>query len=51
MVGDDGNRMCGFLEILIPFLQCQDHCKEFAIIDIVVSLGGGEGVEVVSTGV
>ena len=49
MVSDGGDRMCGSLEVLTPFLQCQDYCKELTIIDIVVSLGGGEGMRVVNT--
>ena len=40
MVGDDGDGMCSPLEILASFLQCQDYCKEFTIIDVIVVLGG-----------
>ena len=39
MVGDDGNGMCSSLKILVPVLQGQDHCEEFAVIDIIVVLG------------
>ena len=38
MVGDDGDRMGGSLDVLLPFLQHKDHGKEFAIIDVVVPL-------------
>ena len=38
MVGDDGDRMGGSLDILLPFFQCEDYGKEFSIIDVVVSL-------------
>ena len=39
MVCDDGDRMCGSLKVLMPFLQGKDYCKEFTIIDVVVALG------------
>ena len=39
MVGDDGDRMGGSLDILFPFFQCKDHSEEFTIIDVVVSFG------------
>ena len=49
MIGDDGNRVCGFLEILVPFFQSQDYRKEFMVIDVIVVLCGGEGVGEVCT--
>ena len=45
MVGDDGDRVCNSLKILA------DYCKKLTIIDVIVLLGGGEGVGEVSTGV
>ena len=39
VVGDDGDRMCGSLEVLTPFLQGENYCKKFMIIDVVVALG------------
>ena len=39
MVGDDGDRMGGSLDVLFPFFQCEDYSKEFSIIDVVVSFG------------
>ena len=39
MVGNDGDGVCGSLEVLTPFLQGEDYCKEFTIIDVVVVLG------------
>lgn len=50
MVSDDSNRVCGPLKILVSFLQCQDYCKEFMVIKVVVSLGEGEGMGVIHTG-
>ena len=47
---DDGDRMYGPLEILMPFLQCQDYCKVFMVIDAIVLLGGCKGMEVVGAG-
>ena len=37
VVSDDGDRMGDSLDILLPFLQCEDHGKEFSIIDVIVS--------------
>ena len=42
MVGDNSDGMCGSLEILTPFLQCQDYCEEFLVINVIVALGRGE---------
>ena len=39
MVGDDGDRMGGPLDILFPFFQCEDHSKEFLIIDVIILFG------------
>ena len=38
MVGDDGDRMGGSLDVLLPFLQREDHSEEFTIIDVIVPL-------------
>ena len=38
MVSDNGDRMRGSLDILFPFFECEDYSKEFAIIDVIVSL-------------
>ena len=43
MVGDNGDRMRGSLEVLVPLFQGQFYCKEFPIIDIIVVLGRGKG--------
>ena len=39
MVGNDGDRVCGPLEVLAPFLQSEDYSEEFSIVDVVVVLG------------
>ena len=49
MICDDGDRVCGSLEILAPFLQGQDYSEEFPVVDVVVALGGREGVREVGT--
>ena len=51
MVGDNGDGMCGSLEILMPFLQGQYYHKEFMIVDVIVVLGGGKDAREVCTGV
>ena len=43
MVSDDGDGVHSSLEILTPFLQGHNYCKEFAVIDVVVVLSGGKG--------
>ena len=42
VVSDDGDRMRSSLDILLPFFQCKDHRKEFAIIDVIVLFGKNE---------
>ena len=36
VVGDDGNRMRCTLNVLTPFGEGKDDCKEFSVIDVVV---------------
>ena len=43
MVSDDGDWVCCSLEVLMPFFQCQNHCEEFLVVDVIVALGRGEG--------
>ena len=51
MVGDDGDRVGCPLNILTPFRESKDHCKQFPVIDVIVSFGGKEGAREVGTGV
>ena len=39
MVGDDGDRVSGPLEVLAPFFQSENNSKEFPVIDVIVALG------------
>ena len=43
MVGDDGHRMLGPLQVLAPLLKCKDDCQKLPIVDVIVSLSWGEG--------
>ena len=49
VVSDDGNRMGGSLDVLFPFLQCEDSGKEFTIIDVIVSFSGNKCFGEIST--
>ena len=51
VVGDDGDRMGGSLDILFPFFQCKDYGKEFMIIDVVVPFGRNKCLGEVGAGV
>ena len=51
MVGDDGDRMEGSLDLLLPFLQHKDDSKEFPIIDVVFSLSRNKSFGEVCAGV
>ena len=50
MVGDDGNRVGGSLNILTPFGKGKNDCKEFSVIDIIIMFGGEEGTREISAG-
>ena len=43
MVGDDGDRVFSSLQILVPFFKRKNDRKQFPVVDVVISLGGGEG--------
>ena len=49
VVGDDSHWVLSSCEIVSPFFECLDDCQEFPIIDVVVSLGRGEGGRMVGT--
>ena len=42
VIGDDGNRMRCTLNVLTPFSESKNDCKEFAVIDVVVSFSWEE---------
>ena len=44
MVGEDLHREGGTMEIMAPGFQGANDGKEFSVIDVVVSFGGGEGL-------
>ena len=43
MVGDDGDRVFSSLQILAPFFKCKNDRKQFPVVNVVISLGRGEG--------
>ena len=51
MVGDNGNRVGRSLNILAPFGESEDDCKQFVVIDVIVSFGREEGSREISAGV
>ena len=55
MIGDDGDRMRRSLDVLFPFVQCEDDGKEFPIVDVIVpfsrnkrfrEVGAGMGIAI-----
>ena len=44
MVGEDLYRKGGAMKVVAPRLQGTDDGEEFAVIDVVVSFGGEEGL-------
>ena len=44
VVGEDLHRKGGAMEIVAPRFQGADNGKEFAVVDVVVSFCGGEGL-------
>ena len=51
MIGDDSNRVRCTLNILPPFGEGKDNCKEFPVVDVVVSFGREESTREVGAGV
>ena len=45
VVGEDLHREGGTMEVVMPRLQGADNSEKFAIIDIVIPFGGGEGLQ------
>ena len=50
MVGEDGDRMCGALQVLFPFAQSQDDGEKLLIIDVMVAFHCREGLGEVHAG-
>ena len=50
MVGDDSDRMRSSLDVLFPFIQCEDDGKEFPIIDVVVPFSMNKRLREVDAG-
>ena len=44
MVGKEGDRMVGSLEVVSPVVESMNYSEQFPIVDIVVSFSGGEGL-------
>ena len=44
MVGEDGDRMWGALQVLFPFAQSKDDGEKLSIIDVIVSFCCREGL-------
>ena len=51
MVGEDGDRMCGALQVLFPLTQSKDDGEKLSIIDVIVVFHCREGLGEVCTGV
>ena len=51
MISEDGDGVRSPLQVLFPFSKSEDNHKEFPIIDVIVTLGQGEGLGKVSAGV
>ena len=49
MVGDDGNRVGRSLYVLAPLGEGKNDCKEFSVVDVIVSFGGEEGAGEIGT--
>ena len=50
VISDNGDRVRGALEIMLPFGEGEDDSKEFSVINIVVVLSEGEDSREVGTG-
>ena len=50
MIGDDGDRMRGALEVMLPFREGEDDSKEFSVINVIVALSEREGFREVGIG-
>ena len=51
VVGEDLHRKGGAMKVVAPRFQGTDNGQEFAVIDVIVSFCGGEGLREVGTGV
>ena len=50
MVGNDSDRMRSSLDVLFPFVQCEDNGKEFPIVDVVVPFSRNKRLREIGTG-
>ena len=50
MISEDGDRVRGPLQILLPLGKGEDNSKEFLVIDAIVALGQREGFRKISAG-
>ena len=50
VVGENGNGVCGALQVLFPFCQGKNDYQEFMVIDVIISFCSREGFREVSTG-
>ena len=50
MVCDDGDRVRCSLNVLMPFCESKNDCKQFSVIDIIILFGREEGTREVGTG-
>ena len=50
MISDDGDRVRGALEIMLPFRKGEDDTKEFSVINVIVALSEEEGFRKVGAG-
>ena len=51
VIHEQGDGMSGSLQVMLPVFKSMDDGKQFLIIDVIVSFGGGESLRQVSTGV
>ena len=50
VVGENGNGVCGALQVLFPFCQGKNDYQEFMVIDVIIPFCSREGFREVSTG-
>ena len=50
MVGDDSDRMGSSLDVLFPFVQCEDDGKEFPVVDVIVPFSRDKRLREVGAG-
>ena len=50
MVGDDSDRMRSSLDVLFPFVQCEDDGKEFPVVDVIIPFSRNKCLREVGAG-